>query len=185
VQAGDQPARSRCSTSILMSLLETIRIMRDNGKFLSGRKLTTPPVFLGAAINPFAPPYDFRPIHRQEDRRRRAVRAEPVLLRRADVQEYMKKVADLGHRKRCSSWSASARWPRPRPRNGSGRTCPASIFRTIIKRLEGAENQKAEGKQICIDIINEVKEIKALSASMSWPTGRKNMSPRSSMSPAC
>ena len=33
----------------------------------------------------------------------------------------------------------------------------------IIKRLEGAEDQKAEGKRLCIDIINEVKEIAGVS----------------------
>ena len=64
VQAGDQPGAKPVFDLDSMSLLETIRVMRDNGKFLSGRKLTTPPqVFLGAAVNPFAPPYDFRPIH--------------------------------------------------------------------------------------------------------------------------
>ena len=36
-----------------ISLLSVIRAMRDEGRFLSGRKLTTPPrVFLGAAENP-------------------------------------------------------------------------------------------------------------------------------------
>ena len=60
VQAGDQPGAKPVFDLDCMSLLETVRIMRDNGKFLSGRKLTTPPqVFLGAAINPFAPPYRF------------------------------------------------------------------------------------------------------------------------------
>ena len=45
-----------------MSLLETITTMREENKFLSGRKITQgPEVFLGGAINPFAPPYDFRP----------------------------------------------------------------------------------------------------------------------------
>ena len=33
----------------------------------------------------------------------------------------------------------------------------------VIKRLEGADNQKEEGKQLCIDIINEVKEIEGVS----------------------
>ena len=33
----------------------------------------------------------------------------------------------------------------------------------VIKRLEGAQDQKKEGKQLCIDIINEVKEIKGVS----------------------
>ena len=36
-------------------------MMRDEGMFLSGRKLTTPPrLFLGAAANPFADPFEIR-----------------------------------------------------------------------------------------------------------------------------
>ena len=63
VQAGDQPGAKPVFDLDCMSLLETIRTMRDQSRFLSGRKLTTAPqLFLGAAINPFAPPFDFRPI---------------------------------------------------------------------------------------------------------------------------
>src|SRR3954451_10671589 len=62
VQAGDQPGAKPVFDLDSTSLLETIRTMRDERTFLSGRKLSTPPeVFLGAAINPFAPPIDFRP----------------------------------------------------------------------------------------------------------------------------
>ena len=39
----------------------------------------------------------------------------------------------------------------------------AGNFETVIKRLEGAQDQKKEGKQLCIDIINEVKEIPGIS----------------------
>ena len=167
VQAGDQPGAKPVFDLDCMSLLETVRIMRDNGKFLSGRKLTTPPqVFLGAAINPFAPPYDFRPLPaRQEDRGRRAVRAEPVLLRRADVPRLTcSRCATSGCTRNASSWSASARSPRPRPPAGSAPTCRASIFPTPSSRGSKApQNQKKEGKQLCIDIINEVKEIKGVS----------------------
>ena len=133
VQAGDQPGAKPVFDLDCMSLLETIRIMRDNGKFLSGRKLTTPPeVFLGAAINPFAPPHRFPPAPaRQEDRRRRAVRAEPVLLRRADVPHlHGAASATSASPKNASSCAASGRWPRPRPRAGSAPTCPASTFPT-------------------------------------------------------
>ena len=42
----------------------------------------------------------------------------------------------------------------------------------VIKRLEGAEDQKKEGKQLCIDIINEVKEIEGVSGIHGLPPGR-------------
>ena len=64
VQAGDQPAAKPVFDFDSTSLLECISTMRDKGHFLSGRKLTTPPrVFLGAAANPFAPPYEYRAVH--------------------------------------------------------------------------------------------------------------------------
>ena len=64
VQAGDQPAAKPVFDFDSTSLLECVRTMRDKGHFLSGRKLTTPPrVFLGAAANPFAPPYEYRAVH--------------------------------------------------------------------------------------------------------------------------
>ena len=167
VQAGDQPGAKPVFDLDCMSLLETVRIMRDNGKFLSGRKLTTPPqVFLGAAINPFAPPYDFRPHPaRQEDRRRRAVRAEPVLLRRADVpRPTCRRCATSAYTEKCFilcgvgplASAKTAKWIRS---NVPGIHIPDAI----IKRLEGAQDQKKEGKQLCIDIINEVKEIPGVS----------------------
>ncbi len=63
VTAGDQPEAKRVFDFDSIQLLRTARMMRDEGMFLSGRKLTTPPrLFLGAAANPFAPPFDWRPL---------------------------------------------------------------------------------------------------------------------------
>jgi 5,10-methylenetetrahydrofolate reductase len=162
VQAGDQPGAKPVFDLDSMSLLETIRIMRDNGKFLSGRKLTTPPaVFLGAAINPFAPPYDFRPMRLAK---KIAAGAQFVQSQYCfDVpmfRTYMQRVRDLGLAEECFilagvgplASAKTARWIRS---NVPGIHIPDAI----IQRLEGAADQKKEGKQLCIDIINEVKEI--------------------------
>ncbi|MCB1385449.1 MAG: methylenetetrahydrofolate reductase [Nitratireductor sp.] len=162
VQAGDQPGAKPVFDLDCMSLLNTARSMRDNGKFLSGRKLTTPPeVFLGAAINPFAPPYDFRPL-----RLKKKIEAGAQFVQSQycfDVPmfaEYMKRVRDMGLHEQCFilcgvgplASAKTARWIRS---NVPGIHIPDAI----ISRLEGAQDQKKEGKQICIDIINEVKEI--------------------------
>lgn len=166
VQAGDQPGAKPVFDLDCMSLLETIRIMRDHGKFLSGRKLTTrPEVFLGAAINPFAPPYDFRPYRLGK---KIAAGAQFVQSQYCfDVpmfREYMKRVTDLGFTEQCYilcgvgplASAKTARWIRS---NVPGIHIPDAI----IKRLEGAADQKKEGKQLAIDIINEVKEITGVS----------------------
>lgn len=162
VQAGDQPGAKPVFDLDSISLLETIRIMRDNGKFLSGRKLTTPPqLFLGAAVNPFAPPYDFRPIHLGK---KIAAGAQFVQTQYCfDVpmfKAFMQKARDLGHTEKvfllCGvgplASAKTAKWIRT---NVPGIHIPDAI----IERLEGSADQKAEGKRICIDIINEVKEI--------------------------
>lgn len=166
VQAGDQPGAKPVFDLDCMSLLETIRIMRDHGKFLSGRKLSTrPEVFLGAAINPFAPPYDFRPYRLGK---KIAAGAQFVQSQYCfDVpmfREYMKRVTDLGYTEQCYilcgvgplASAKTARWVRS---NVPGIHIPDGI----IKRLEGAADQKKEGKQLAIDIINEVKEIPGVS----------------------
>ena len=133
VQAGDQPGAKPVFDLDCMSLLETIRIMRDNGKFLSGRKLTTPPqLFLGAAINPFAPPYDFRP-HRLG--KKIAAGAQFVQSQYCFDVPMFRELHEAGRAtsatpKSASSCAASARWPRPRPPSGSAPTCRASTFPT-------------------------------------------------------
>lgn len=162
VQAGDQPGAKPVFDLDCMSLLETVRTMRDEQKFLSGRKLTSPPrVFLGAAINPFAPPYEFRALRLAK---KIAAGAQFVQSQYCyDVPmlvEYMKRVRDLGLHEQCYiligvgplASARTARWMRA---NVPGVHIPD----TVIQRLEGAADQKAEGKRLCIDIINEVKEI--------------------------
>jgi len=166
VQAGDQPGAKPVFDLDSMSLLETIRIMRDNGKFLSGRKLTTPPqLFLGAAVNPFAPPHDFRAMHLAK---KIAAGAQFVQSQYCfDVpmlKAFMDRARDLGLTDKVFilvgvgplASAKTAKWIRS---NVPGIHIPDSV----IKRLEGAQDQKKEGKQLCIDIINEVKEIPGVS----------------------
>jgi len=44
-----------------MQLIQTVRHMRDEGKFLGGEDIKWPPkMFVGAAANPFADPYEIR-----------------------------------------------------------------------------------------------------------------------------
>src|SRR5262245_14747490 len=162
VQAGDQPGAKPVFDLDSMSLLETVRMMRDNSKFLSGRKLTSPPkVFLGAAVNPFAPPHDFRALQLGKKIEAGAQFGQSQYCFDIPMfKEFMKRVRDLGLHEKCyilvgvgpMASAKTARWIRS---NVPGIHIPDSV----IARLEGAQDQKKEGKQLCIDIINEVKEI--------------------------
>lgn len=166
VQAGDQPGAKPVFDLDCMSLLQTVRTLRDEGQFLSGRKITAPPqLFLGAAINPFAPPHDFRAL-----RLKKKIEAGAQFVQSQycyDVpmlKKYMDQVTDMGLHENCFiligvgplASARAARWMRS---NVPGVHIPDYI----IGRLEGSKDQKHEGKQICIDIIREVREIAGVS----------------------
>jgi len=166
VQAGDQPGAKPVFDLDCMSLLRTVRQMRDEGKFLSGRKISSPPqVFLGAAINPFAPPYDFRPMRlaKKIEAGAQFVQSQycfdlPML------ERYMASVRDMGLHEKCFimigvgplASARAAKWIRS---NVPGIHIPDAI----IERLEGAEDQKLEGKKICIEMLQKVHEMEGVS----------------------
>jgi 5,10-methylenetetrahydrofolate reductase len=166
VQTGDHPQAKPVFDLDSVSLLETIRGMRDEARFLSGRKISSPPnVFLGAAANPFGQPYDWRPLRLAK---KIAAGAQFVQTQYCfDVEmlkTYMARVRDLGLHEECFILAGvgplvsarAARWIRA---NVPGVHIPD----TVIKRLEGAEDQRKEGKQLCIDLIQEIAEIEGLS----------------------
>lgn len=165
VQAGDHPQAKPVFDLDSLSLLEMIRTMRDESHFQSGRKLTHPPhVFLGAAENPFAPPRDFRAL-----RLAKKVAAGAQFIQTQwcyDVPmlaEFMRRVRDMGLHEQLFilvgvgplASARAAEWIRT---NVPGIHIPDGI----IARLRGAEKQKTEGKKICIDIIQQVREIEGV-----------------------
>lgn len=166
VQAGDQPGALPVFDLDCMSLLETVRTMRDERRFLSGRKLTSPPhVFMGAAANPFAPPYEFRPLRLAK---KIAAGAQFVQTQYcfdlALFRQFMTRVRDLGLDKKCFilagvgplASAKTARWIRA---NVPGIHIPDAV----VARLEGAANPKAEGKRICIEMMQEIREMQGVS----------------------
>ena len=165
VQVGDQPGAKPVFDLDGISLLETIRIMRDESRFLSGRALTVSPrVFLGAASNPFAPPYDYRPLRLAK---KIAAGAQFVQTQYCfDVpmlERFMEKVRDMGLDERCFilvgvgplASARAARWIR-------GNVPGVHIPDPVIARLEHAEKPKLEGKRLCIELIQQIREIKGV-----------------------
>lgn len=162
VQAGDHPDAKPVFDLDSISLLHTIRGMRDEGRFLSGRRITFPPaVFIGAAENPFAPPLEYRPLRLAKKIAAGAQFIQtqycydmPVMAR------FMARVRDLGLHERCFilagcgplASARAARWIRA---NVPGVQIPDAV----IARLEGARDQRAEGKRLCIEIVQQVREL--------------------------
>jgi methylenetetrahydrofolate reductase (NADPH) len=166
VQAGDHPQAKPVFDLDCMSLLEMARSMRENHQFQSGRKITyAPRVFLGAAANPFVPPFDWRPQHTAK---KVAAGAQFIQTQYCyDVprlRQYIRELDDMGLLDKVFILvgvgplrsAKAAEWMRS---NVPGVHIPDAV----IKRLAGAEKQALEGRRICIELIQEVREIKGVS----------------------
>lgn len=166
VQSGDHPQAKPVFDLDCMSLLEIARTMRDQHQFQSGRKITfAPRVFLGAAANPFVPPFDWRA---QRTAKKVAAGAQFIQTQYCyDVprlREYMRALDDMGLLDKVYILvgvgplrsAKAAEWMRS---NVAGVHIPDAV----IQRLAGADKPALEGRQICIDLIQEVREIKGVS----------------------
>jgi methylenetetrahydrofolate reductase (NADPH) len=167
VTAGDQPGAKRVFDFDSIQLLQTARIMRDQGLFLSGRKLTTPPrLFLGAAENPFAPPFEFRPL-----RLAKKVQAGADFIQTQycfDVprlRHFMQRVGDLGLHERVFVLIGvgplrsvkAAEFMRSKV---PGVWIPDAVVNRLAKTPP--KQQAEEGKRICIEIIEAIRGIEGV-----------------------
>jgi methylenetetrahydrofolate reductase (NADPH) len=134
---------------------------------LSGRKLTIPPrLFLGAASNPFVPPFDWRPLRLAK---KVAAGADFIQTQYCfDVprfRQFMAQVRDLGLDEKVFILvgvgplrsDKAAEFMR---NNVPGVVIPDHIV-DRLRKTPKAEKQ-AEGKQICIEIIEQVREIEGV-----------------------
>jgi 5,10-methylenetetrahydrofolate reductase len=165
VQVGDQPGAKPVFDLDSTSLLRAIRTMRDEGKFLSGRKLTyPPPVFLGAAANPFVPPYEYRALHMAKKIEAGAQFIQTQYCFDLPLLErFMAKVRELGLHRKCHILVgvgplASARAARFMKNNVPGVHIPEHV----IERLEKSDKPKLEGKKLCIELIQQIREIEGV-----------------------
>jgi methylenetetrahydrofolate reductase (NADPH) len=164
VQTGDQPEAKPVFDLDSISLLRTARTLRDEGHFLSGRKLdSNPRFFLGGAANPFVPPYDYRP---QRLAKKVAAGADFIQTQYCfdipRLKKFMSAVCDAGLNEQVYILvgvgplrsAKAAEWMR--------KYVPGVVIPDeIIERLKGAGKgkQQAEGKKICVEIIKQVQEI--------------------------
>jgi methylenetetrahydrofolate reductase (NADPH) len=164
VTVGDQPEARRVFDLDSIQLLRTIKIMRDKGIFLSGRKLNVPPrLFLGAASNPFAPPFDWRP-----SRLAKKIEAGADFIQTQycfDVprlRQFMKQIIDLGlHEQAYILVGVGPLRSEKAAEFMRTRVPGVRIPDHIVDRLRKAPaaRKRAEGKRICVEIIQQVREM--------------------------
>lgn len=164
VTVGDQPEAKRVFDFDSIQALQTAKIMRDEAMFLSGRKLTTPPrLFLGAAANPFVPPYDWRPLRLAK---KIAAGADFIQTQYCfDVPRlaaYMKQVRDMGLHEKVFILVGVGPLRSERAAEFMRRNVPGVVIPdAVIERLRQTpqKQKRAEGKRICVEIIRQIREI--------------------------
>jgi methylenetetrahydrofolate reductase (NADPH) len=145
-----------------IQMIAMVRGMREEKKFLNGEEMAAEPrFFIGAAENPFADPFEFRAIRLGKKVQAGAdfIQTQIVL----NVEKFalwMERVRKLGlHEKTYIiagvSPLKSVGMARYMKNNVPGMDVPDEL----IERMKGAEDPKAEGIQICVDIINQVRKI--------------------------
>ncbi|MDX1540121.1 MAG: methylenetetrahydrofolate reductase, partial [Geminicoccaceae bacterium] len=128
-------------------------------------KLTkAPEVFVGAAENPFAPPFEFRPLRLAKKVQAGAQFIQTQYCYDLPVLErFMTGVRALGLHERCFilvgvgplASARAARWIRA---NVPGVHIPDPV----IERIEKAPKQREEGKRVCIELVEQIREIEGV-----------------------
>ncbi|HTB27827.1 MAG TPA: methylenetetrahydrofolate reductase [Steroidobacteraceae bacterium] len=165
VQAGDHPQAKPVFDLDCVSLLDIARTLRDDHHFQSGRKITfAPRVFFGAAENPSGLPHDWRAL-----RLAKKVAAGAQFIQTqycydlALLRGFMDQVEALGLTGKVFILvgvgplrsAKTAEWMR---KNVPGMHVPDAL----IARLAGAKDQAREGREICIELIQAIREMRGV-----------------------
>ncbi len=166
VQAGDHPQAKPVFDLDCVSLLEIACLLRDQHRFQSGRKISfAPRVFLGAAENPSALPHAWR-----AQRLAKKIAAGAQFIQTQYVYDlpllhaFMEQVESLGLAGKVFILAGvgplrsakAATWMRD---NVPGMHIPDAL----IARLAGAADQAREGRNVCIELIQAIHEIRGVS----------------------
>mmetsp|Transcript_21643 Transcript_21643/g.10113 ORF Transcript_21643/g.10113 Transcript_21643/m.10113 type:complete len:312 (-) Transcript_21643:1097-2032(-) len=164
---GDCPASQNVHDLDSMQLIQTVRLMRDEGKFLGGDDIERPPhMFVGAAANPFADPFEIR-VPRLAKKIAAGVEfIQTQCIYNLDKFElWMKQLMERGLHEKVYIFAGMT------PMKSVGmakymknRVPGMDVPDEIIKRMSGVpkEKQADEGIKICVEAIQRLKEIEGV-----------------------
>ena len=165
---GNHPKSKNVFDLDSLQLLDVVRTIRDRGVVNSGDPVQGGiKMFLGAAANPFADPFEFRVIRlaKKIDAGADFIQTQCIYDMKR-FRDFMKMACDMGLDKSCYILAGltplkSAGMAAYMNKNVSGITIPEEI----IKRIKGAaKNEQAEeGIRLLLDQIQEVREIPGIS----------------------
>ncbi len=164
---GDHPMANGVFDLDSIQLVKTVKTMRDEGKFQGGADIKTPPkMFIGAAANPFADPFELRVMRLAKKIKAGADFIQTQCIFNLDkFEKYMAMVCDRGlddqvHLLAGITPMKSAGMARYMKNKVPGMDVPDEV----IKRMEGVSkaDQPEEGIKIAIESIERLKTVKGV-----------------------
>jgi len=162
-QFGDNPKGQNVFDIDSMQLIQTVRLMRDEGKFLGGDAIDRPPsVFVGAAANPFADPFEIRVPRLAKKVAAGAEFIQTQCIYNLDkFESWMEQVRDRGlHEKVAILAGVTPFKSAGMAKYMKNRVPGMDVPDEVVKRMSGVpkENQAQEGLDICVETIQRLKE---------------------------
>jgi methylenetetrahydrofolate reductase (NADPH) len=166
-QFGDHPQSKGVFDIDSMQLINMVKNMRDEGKFLNGQEIDEPPkLFIGAAANPFAEPFEWR-IHRLAKKIQAGadfVQTQCVF-NMERMREWIKLANDMGLSEKVYILPGVT----PMKSLGMARYMKAKVPGMdvpdyVIDRIKGVDKKKQadEGIKMACEQIEEFKEMKGV-----------------------
>ena len=161
---GDHPGAKNVFDLDSIQLIRMVRNMTLHGCLDNGREISPPPnYFVGAVANPFAPPYEYRPLRLAKKIAAGAQFIQTQLIYNLPrFRDFVAQVRDLGLHEKVHLMAGvgplkSARQARFMATRVAGMDVPPEV----VKRMEKTPpaSQPAEGIQICLEIIEQVRQI--------------------------
>jgi len=164
---GNHPEAKNVYDIDSIQLIALVKKMRDEGKFLNDEEIDVPPrIFIGAASNPFAEPFEFR-VHRLA--LKIAAGADFVqtqcIYNMDRFREFMKRVVDLGLHEKCYILAGVTPMKSVGMAQYMAKQVPGmDVPDSVIARLKGAGKGKVaeEGIKFAIEQIHEFKEMEGV-----------------------
>ena len=161
---GNHPQSKNVYDIDSMQLLRIVRDLRDAKKFQCGEETDAEPrFFIGAAANPFADPFDYRPLRLAKKAAAGADFVQTQLIYNVDkFRLYMERVRDLGVHEKVYILAGVGPIKSPAmARYMQTKVAGMDVPDAIVQRMEKApkEERRKEGIRLCAEIIQQVREI--------------------------
>jgi methylenetetrahydrofolate reductase (NADPH) len=166
-QFGDCPQGQNVFDLDSMQLIQTVRYMRDEGKFLGGDEIDHPPrMFVGAAANPFADPFEIR-VRRLAKKVAAGVEfiQTQCIYNLEKFELWMKQARDRGlHEKIYILAGVTPLKSAGMAKYMKNRVPGMDVPDEVVARMSGVpkEKQAAEGINICVESIQRLKEVEGV-----------------------